>query len=78
MRRMAWNALRSWPANSAVKCADSEANSALSGWIRSPRDSSTSVTGVWASQSISRSGWSFRSSSAIADVALGVAEPDRR
>ena len=38
----------------------------LAGWIRSPRASSTAVTGCCASQSISRSGWSLRSSSAIA------------
>jgi len=36
------------------------------------------VTGCWASQSISRSGWSLRSSSAIANVAPRVAEADRR
>ena len=66
MRRIAWNALRSCSDDSAVMCADSEASSALSGWIRSPCASSTAVTGCWASQSISRSGWSLRSSSAIA------------
>ena len=66
MRRIAWKALRSCSDDSAVMCADSEASSALSGWIRSPRVSRTAVTGCWASQSISRSGWSLRSSSAIA------------
>jgi len=39
---------------------------ALAGWIRSPRASRTLVTGCCASQSISRSAWSRRSSSAIA------------
>ncbi len=56
MRRIAWNALRSCSEDSLVMWADSDASSALSGWIRSPRDSSTVVTGCWASQSISRSG----------------------
>ena len=37
IRRIAWKALRSWSDDSAVMCADSEASSALSGWIRSPR-----------------------------------------
>jgi hypothetical protein len=39
---------------------------ALAGWTRSPRSSSTLVTGCWASQSISRPGCSLRSSAAIA------------
>ena len=47
-------------------CADSPASSALAGCTRSPRSSSTAVTGCWASHSISRSGCSLRSSSAIA------------
>ena len=59
-------------------CADSLASCALAGWIRSPCASSTSVTGCWASQSISRSGRSLRSSLRDRDVAAGVAEPDRR
>ena len=45
---------------------DSFASSALAGCTRSPRASSTAVTGCCASQSISRPGWSARSSSAIA------------
>ena len=75
IRRIAWNALRSWPADSAAMCADSDASSALSGWIRSPRSSSTAVTGCWASQSISRSGWSFRSSSAMAASRMAWPRP---
>ena len=66
MRRIAWKACRSCSADSLSMCADSFASSALAGWIRSPSASSTAVTGCCASQSISRSGWSFRSSLAIA------------
>ena len=66
IRRIAWKAFRSCPADSDAMCADSLASQALAGWIRSPRVSSTSVTGDWASQSISRSGWSLRNSSAMA------------
>ena len=75
MRRIAWNAFRSWSNDSAVMWPDSEASSALSGWIRSPRSSSTAVTGCWASQSISRSGWSLRSSSAIAASRMACPSP---
>ena len=66
MRRTAWKACRSCSADSDSMWPDSFASSALAGWIRSPRASSTFVTGCWASQSISRSGCSVRSSSAIA------------
>ena len=59
-------------------CADSLARKALAGWIRSPRASSTAVTGCWASQSISRSGCSVAQLVGDRDVALRVAEPDRR
>ena len=66
MRRIAWKQCRSCSADSLSTWCDSLARNALAGWIRSPRASSTAVTGCWASQSISRSGWSLRSSSAIA------------
>ena len=66
IRRIAWNALRSWSNDSLVTWADSDDSSALRGWIVSPWVSSTAVTGCWASQSIWRSGWSLRSSAAIA------------
>ena len=65
IRRIAWNAFKSCSEDSAVMCADSLASSALIGWTRSLWASRTAVTGCWASQSISRSGWSFRSSAAI-------------
>jgi hypothetical protein len=47
-------------------CRDSFASSALAGWMRSPRPSSTAVTGCCASQSTSRSRCRRRNSSAIA------------
>ena len=66
IRRIAWKQCRSCSADSLSMWPDSFARYALAGWMRSPRASSTAVTGCCASQSISRSGWSFRSSSAIA------------
>ncbi len=66
IRRHAWKQCRSCSADSDSKWPDSLARCALAGWIRSPRASSTDVTGCCASQSISRSGCSLRSSSAIA------------
>ncbi len=66
MRRIAWNACRSCSAHSLSMCDDSFARSALAGWMRSPPASRTVVTGLCASQSISRSGTSARSSLAIA------------
>ena len=66
MRRIAWKQCRSCSADSLSMCVDSFARKGLAGWMRSPRSSSTAVTGCWASQSISRSGCSLRSSSAIA------------
>ncbi len=77
MRRIAWNALSSCSVDSAAMWPDSEASSSLSGWMRSPCVSRTRVTGSWASQSISRSGW--RTAQLVGDrhVALGVTEPDR-
>ena len=66
IRRNAWNTFSSCSPDSDWMWADSLASCALAGWMRSPRASSTAVTGCWASQSISRSGWSLRSSSAIA------------
>ncbi len=66
IRRIAWKQCRSCSADSLSMWRDSFARNPLAGWIRSPRASSTAVTGCWASQSISRSGWSLRSSSAIA------------
>ncbi len=66
IRRIAWKQCRSCSADSLSMWRDSLARKALAGWMRSPRASSTAVTGCWASQSISRSGWSLRSSSAIA------------
>ena len=66
MRRQAWKQCRSCSADSDSMWRDSLASSALSGWIRSPSPSSTRVTGFWASQSISRSGCSRRSSRAMA------------
>ena len=66
IRRIAWKQWRSCSADSLSTWRDSLARWALAGWMRSPRASSTSVTGCCASQSISRSGCSRRSSSAIA------------
>ena len=66
MRRMAWKQCRSCSAHSLSMWPDSFARNALPGWMRSPRASSTAVTGCCASQSISSPGWSLRSSSAIA------------
>ncbi len=66
MRRQAWKQWRSCSADSDSMWRDSLASSALKGWIRSPSRSSTLVTGFWASQSISTSGTSLRSSLAIA------------
>ena len=66
IRRHAWKQCRSCSADSDSMWRDSFASCALAGWIRSPRASSTAVTGCCASQSISRSGCSLRSSSAIA------------
>ena len=66
MFRHAWKTWRSCSPASDSMCADSPARSRLAGWTCSPRASSTRVTGSCASQSISRSGWSARSSRAIA------------
>jgi site-specific DNA recombinase len=57
---------RSCSADSLSMWRDSLASSALAGWMRSPHASSTLVTGFCASQSISRSGRSSRSSAAMA------------
>ena len=75
IRRIAWNACRSCSADSDSMCRDSLASSALAGWMRSPRASSTAVTGCWASQSISSSGCSLRSSSAIATSRCACPSP---
>ena len=66
IRRQAWKQCRSCSADSDSKCLDSLARWALAGWIAHPPRSRTRVTGFWASQSISRSGTSLRSSLAIA------------
>ena len=66
IRRQAWKQCRSCSADSLSMWLDSLDRNALAGWIRSPFASSTAVTGCWASQSISRSGCSLRSSSAMA------------
>ena len=75
MRRQAWKQWRSCSADSDSMWLDSFASSALSGWIRSPSASSTRVTGFWASQSISRSGTSRRSSFAIATSRCACPSP---
>ena len=63
----------------ASRCAPTRWPAARSpGGFARPRASSTRVTGCWASQSISRSGCSLRSSLGDRDVAPRVAEPDRR
>ena len=60
IRRMAWKACRSC-SPTRTRCGRTRwPGSALAGWTRSPRASSTRVTGCWASQSISRSGWQAR------------------
>ena len=41
IRRIAWKQCRSCSADSDSMCADSLASSALAGWMRSPRASST-------------------------------------
>ena len=66
IRRQAWKQCRSCSADSLSMWLDSLDRNALAGWIRSPFASRTAVTGCWASQSISRSGCSLRSSSAMA------------
>ena len=66
IRRQAWKQCRSCSADSDSMWLDSLARCSLAGWMRSPSPSSTFVTGFCASQSISRSGWSLRSSLAIA------------
>ena len=66
IRRQAWNTSSSCSPDSAAMWRDSFASRPLAGWIRSPHAASTLVTGSWASQSISSSGSSARSSRAIA------------
>ena len=66
MCRIAWKAWRSCSPASCSTCADSLASHADAGWTCSPLDSSSFVTGCWASQSICRSGWRARSSAAMA------------
>ena len=66
MFRQAWKTCRSCSPASDSMCADSPARRRLAGCTVSPRASSTRVTGSWASQCISRSGCSARSSRAIA------------
>ena len=66
IRRHAWKTLSSWSPDSAAMWRDSFASPALAGWMRSPQASSTWVTGGCASQSMSSSGRSARSSRAIA------------
>ncbi len=66
IRRKARKQCRSCSADSLSTWLASLARKALAGWMRSPRCSSTAVTGCWASQSISSPGWSLRSSSAMA------------
>ena len=78
MRRMAWNACRSCSAHSSSMWADSLASHADAGCTRSPAASSTAVTGCWASQSISRSGWWRAQLLGDGEVAPGVAEADGR
>jgi hypothetical protein len=50
---------------------DSPASVVLAAWTRSPRAASTHVNGFWASHSMSSSGTSLRSSSAIATSSFG-------
>jgi hypothetical protein len=66
IRRLAWNTFRSCSPASDSRCALSLASQRDAGCTRSPRSSSTWVTGGWVSQSISRSGCRVRSSPAMA------------
>ena len=75
IRRHAWKQCRSCSADSDSMWPDSLARNALAGWIRSPCPASTAVTGCWASQSISRSGCSLRSSAAIATSRCACPSP---
>ena len=78
MRRKAWNACRSCRSASLSQCADSEASSALAGCTISPCARTTSLTGDWASHSISRSGHLLAQGPGDGQVAQHVTQPDRR
>ena len=75
MRRQAWKQWRSCSADSDSKWPDSEARWTLAGWIASASDSSTRVTGSWASQSMWRSGTFRRSSRAMATSRCACPSP---
>ena len=78
MRRIASNTGSQCSPASDSMCAHSPASSALAGWTRSPRASSSAVAGDCASQSISRPGRSTAQLARDREIAPGVPEADRR
>src|SRR4029077_17711710 len=92
IRRQAWKQCRSCSEASLSMWADSPARNPLAGWMRSPRAASTWVAGVRARRARGRRGGGggggepvdLESGVKLAqlvgdrDVALGVAEADRR